>query len=821
LLTVVFGVCALNNCILPSGTVSSANIRFDLGLTGPLRVPLNGKVTPSIDILLDGRVMRGGQYRLESLNRQVATVDATGRVVTGVQRDTTSVRVVFLSGVTGATAPDTVIPILVVVSEVVVKSEKNVLGWGETVKLDATGHDALGEPVLGLTYKWNSSNESVVIVDTAGYATGVLGASDEAVITAEVDGVEGVDTVTVFQFVGSVSVEPLDRDTLNFIGDQSRFQAVAWDTSGIQLPLNPTHFRWESGDASVAIVDSTGLVTAAEAGTAWIRAMVSDRTDSADVVVDQVVASVVVDPDSVTLPGDGATFQLGVALSDSAGHSVTNTEVNWVSGNPLVVDVEASGLITASASSGQTPVWAETAGVADTAHVSVVAVAAVEVEPTPVILGGVGDTVQLSAIARDDAGTEVPNVPFSWSSDDPDAASVNPNTGFVTGLERAVVTIAATAGDQSGNAEISVGWRSVHPGKTGDPATYTCALEQSGSAYCWGSNARGQFGDGMTADAVLRPVPAAGSLRLTTLDAGSRHACGVTTSAVLYCWGANDRGQLGDGSNTSRLNPVQVAAAAQTFVTVKTFDRHTCARAAGGSVYCWGANDLGQLGIGTTMDETVPRAVPMSLDSIFVGGSYSCGLRGDGKLHCWGLFAWPEFGDTLFVGSQPVEVFPPGLGFAFQSVAGGANHSCGATRSGALVHCWGRNANWQLGDPELRGDTLYATPQLVRLGSGTPLSGADLLTASRDHNCALVDGAAYCWGPNGGRIGNGGTESHTAPPERAGTLTFESLAAGAAHTCGVTTTGYLYCWGVNGSGEVGDGTTTQRLVPTKVLRPSQ
>jgi hypothetical protein len=134
---------------------------------------------------------------------------------------------------------------------------------------------------------------------------------------------------------------------------------------------------------------------------------------------------------------------------------------------------------------------------------------------------------------------------------------------------------------------------------------HTCALMASGGAKCWGSNDAGQLGDG-TATTRLTPVEVSSlASAVTTLAAGAIHTCAVTAGGAM-CWGDNDYGQLGNGTTISRSTPVDVSGLASGVAALAAGGFHTCAETSGGGVKCWGANQFGQVGDGTTTTRLTP-----------------------------------------------------------------------------------------------------------------------------------------------------------------------------------------------------------------------
>ena len=166
----------------------------------------------------------------------------------------------------------------------------------------------------------------------------------------------------------------------------------------------------------------------------------------------------------------------------------------------------------------------------------------------------------------------------------------------------------------------------------------TCAIVSGGFVQCWGSNMYGQIGDGTTTD---RSTPTTALVAgATAIAVGSGHACAITAGGAVQCWGRNDVGQLGDGTTTQRSTPITAIAANAVSIAVSAFDynpAHTCAVLADGSVECWGSNEFGQLGDGTTNDQYAPETVISSgAAAVTCGTRHTCALMLDGTVRCWG-----------------------------------------------------------------------------------------------------------------------------------------------------------------------------------------
>jgi alpha-tubulin suppressor-like RCC1 family protein len=336
---------------------------------------------------------------------------------------------------------------------------------------------------------------------------------------------------------------------------------------------------------------------------------------------------------------------------------------------------------------------------------------------------------------------------------------------------------------------------------------HTCAQTPSGEAWCWGSNYDGQLGDGYYQTQSASPRAVVGGHTFTQISTGNRHSCGMTPSGEAYCWGYNYNGQVGlfpyrDLVPHAVPAPAQVKAPQLALAQISTGGHHTCALASWGEAFCWGWNLYGQLGDGTTGRRSTPGAVGgLEFAQISAGMAHTCGLTSAGAAYCWGNNERGQLGDGT-TGARPSPVRVQGE-YVFTRISSGHWHTCALTASGQ-AYCWGAD-----------GVIEYHTPGLVLGGTTfTQLSAGDRYT------CALGEETAYCWGSNpAGQLGNGTTLTHPDPTPVSGELTFTEVSAGASHACGRTTSEEAYCWGWNYHGQLGDGTTIDRHVPTLAENP--
>jgi alpha-tubulin suppressor-like RCC1 family protein len=355
-------------------------------------------------------------------------------------------------------------------------------------------------------------------------------------------------------------------------------------------------------------------------------------------------------------------------------------------------------------------------------------------------------------------------------------------------------------------------------------ALHTCGIRADGTLWCWGYNYYGELGTGSQTPQD-RPqqvtTPAAGGW--ASITTGGGHTCAIRTNGTLWCWGSNGLGQLGIGSHTDQDRPQQVTApAAGGWASVTGGGGHTCAIRTNGTLWCWGYNIYGQLGIGNHTDQDRPQQVTTPAAggwaSVTGGDYYTCATRTGGTLWCWGDNSYGDLG----IGSQtpqdrPQQVTAPAAG-GCASVTAGDCYTC-AIRTGGSLWCWGWNGHGELGIGS------HAAQDLPHQVTAPAAGGWASVTANYVHTCATrTGGTLWCWGYNNlGQLGIGNRTDQDQPqqvtiPVLGG---WASVTAGNYHTCATRTSGTLWCWGSNEYGQLGIGNHTGQDQPRQVTGCTQ
>jgi Tol biopolymer transport system component/alpha-tubulin suppressor-like RCC1 family protein len=523
------------------------------------------------------------------------------------------------------------------------------------------------------------------------------------------------------------------------------------------------------------------------------------------------------------VPGAADAVTLALGANSTGARLVGNTTVQAIDGIATFDDVRVDRVGNRYTLVATAPGLASTTS---TAFVVVTrAVLAFVTQPPAQVEGDVDMSPPVRVAVQDSLGTPLPGDTTAVTL----AIGLNPSGGRLLGTTTVravdgVATFADVRVDRPGTGYTLV---ATGPGLVNAASTlfsvhltfltisaryyHTCGVTTSHAAYCWGSNAWGQLGDGTPSDGSATPVLVTGDLNFTLVSVGQTHTCGLTTGGTAYCWGGSFFGQVGDGTTTSRASPVPVGGAVR-FTQVSVGNYHSCGVATSGEGYCWGENfPTGKLGDGTTMDRAVPTPVlsVLTFVAIDAGRFHTCGLTVQGTAACWGSNSNGQLGDGISGVNQQVPL-PVASLTGFATVSAGDVHTCGVTAGGA-ASCWGRNTSGELGDGTTTGHTI---PQSVA-GAFT----FSFVESGASHTCGVTTShAALCWGDNAaGELGDGTTVGRTTPVPVTGGLSFVTVSSGTQYSCGVTTSGAAYCWGTNGLGQLGTGTGSS-VTPVRVAQ---
>ena len=378
-------------------------------------------------------------------------------------------------------------------------------------------------------------------------------------------------------------------------------------------------------------------------------------------------------------------------------------------------------------------------------------------------------------------------------------------------------------------AEVGFSADSIYTNTTIAAGTYNgCAILENESMVCWGDNEYGQLGDGTTTGSVVPVyVNVAANETPVEVTVGQVTACALMESGNIYCWGSGYYGKMGNGEpwNDDYVNTEMrqvLLPEGQGGQTVSISGGHICTILDNGDVYCWGRGNQGQLGYGGTSNRNIPAKVNLpgqrSAIAISTGTFMTCAITTDGMGYCWGENDEGQLGNgtTNSRWTTPAEVLFPS-GYAPVSISAGDDFAC-ALMDNRKVMCWGENNDGRLGQGPLATDD-ETTPVWVSMENSETAHFLDIGTKSA---CMILDsGGTKCWGTNEeGQIGQGDTDIdyYSTPTEVNGSYDFVALSINSDTICAITSNAEGYCWGDNEAGQTGRGSIdTDEPTPGEIL----
>lgn len=346
---------------------------------------------------------------------------------------------------------------------------------------------------------------------------------------------------------------------------------------------------------------------------------------------------------------------------------------------------------------------------------------------------------------------------------------------------------------------------------------HTCAIRVDHHLFCWGQDNRSQLGNGgANADSAV-PVEVSGGATWKSVSAGSASTCAIRLTGHLFCWGRDDFGQAGNGPGTTgdQATPVQVGSASDWKSVSDGLGETVCGRRANKRIYCWGRDNNGQVGNGPGGfgDVLAPTAVGTNADwtSVSTGGYHTCGRRSNGRVYCWGDDLDGAVGDggSLPGADRSVPTQVAGNHADWTSVVSGITHSCGRRASGRL-YCWGSDIDGGLGNGG-GGNTSKSSPGQV---SGGATNWKAVFAGSYVTCATKTTGQLFCWGADDDGQNGAGTTAvsgqRSVPSLVTGGFTdWNAATIGNLHVCARRAASRVYCWGDGFFGQRGDGLSGQ------------
>ena len=363
---------------------------------------------------------------------------------------------------------------------------------------------------------------------------------------------------------------------------------------------------------------------------------------------------------------------------------------------------------------------------------------------------------------------------------------------------------------------VTTNWNAIATG-----LNHTCAIDGNSDLYCWGDNSFGQLGInfGPFSGGESNPLKVTGGgTKWKSVYAAGNHTCAIDIQNVLWCWGQNDKGEVGNGSfaNVSAPYAPQYSDLATNTTAVALGTDFTCAvEGPNKAINCWGNNDHFQVDYSSTLTFNTPFPVsdaPTTFDQLQAGAAHVCGINtASVTMYCWGADSLGQLGDSTLVSARPLYLataVPLSSGGYVAAVSSGGNHTC-VIGFNQIPWCWGADRFGQVGNGITPDSALL--PTIARTAPSGFFNGVTVLSTGPTHSCVVLGASAgqtLCWGSNQhGELGLGFFSPDTvwaAQTAAGGSTGFTTISAGGNFTCGIGNDDLAYCWGDAALGKLGN-----------------
>ena len=740
----------------------------------------------------------------------------------------------------------------------------NAYGNSVSLAFGATAITPTGAPSGhgDLEYQLKSGSESYcsIVASTGAVSALVAGVGNTCVVQARFAG-DNTYAPSDYGDIGSIAIIQAGQDPIaasNVYGTSPTVSVsatldVATDPTGGQGDLE---YRAASAGNGACTVDTgTGQITGALNGNCVVEARWAGNTgyEASDwsVVQTVTVGSGLISID--TLPSFAGTLSVGGSLTPTAPAStpagtasyaladgetdctLDSASTGQVTGSSVVVipgETDCSLVVTVTAS-GYAPVTGEFS--VDLAGATLVFSTNLPPGYTATALVIAGDSAEVGTIPAADDNSVSVDWSFSTTEEctvdnDPSSATFGDVTAATTAANGDTCTVTATASAAGYNVFTATDTLTIEDTNIADVVAgfqHVCALTVGGRVKCWGRNDFGQLGVDDTNNRGDNVNEMGSNLPFVDLGTGRRavqlsawyvNTCAILDDGSLKCWGRNDHGQLGRGSDGATLLAPSAGAinlgAGRTASMVAVGGRHVCAILDDGSVACWGRNHKGQLGTGNNNNSNTPQSVNLgerTAQVIKAGADHTCAVLDNGSLVCWGLNASGQLGIGNRIDSNTPQTVNLGSNRTVRDIDLGYHFSC-AIWDDDSVKCWGNNGKGQLGNGDnVRYDAPSYLNNFINLGNNRTRT-AQIISAGETHACGLLDNNnMVCWGDgNRGRLGYENEFSQNVPLGNVNLGTGKTplkVSAGGAFTCALLNDRTVKCWGASDRGQMGRGNT--------------